>query len=91
MFRVVYANAPEPRPRPRPKKKKAPAIDLRSRLLVNTRELQSLLGCGRPMATELGAQAGAKVMLGRKVMWNVAAMQKHLDGIAEAQRPVLLR
>lgn len=95
MFRVVYFNKYEqksrPKPRPRPKKKKAPTIDLSSRLLVNTGELMLLLGCGRPMATEIGEQAGAKIMLGRKIMWNPSAVKMYLDSIAKAQRPILLR
>lgn len=95
MFRVVYSNKYEqksrPKPQPRPKKKKAPTIDLSSRLLVNTRELQAMLGLGRPLATEIGEQAGAKIMLGRKIMWNPSAVRMYLDSIAKAQRPILLR
>lgn len=86
MFKVVYPYKPQPQPR----KKKA-AVDLNNRLLVNTHELMAALGCGRPSAIEIGTEAGAKVMLGRKVMWNLAAVRKHLDSTAEAQRPVLLR
>lgn len=92
MFRVVYLNKSQPRPQPQKKKtKKAPAIDLTNRLLVNTQELMLLLGCGRPMAAKIGEEAGAKIMLGRKVVWNVTAVKKHLDRIVEVQRPVLLR
>jgi len=49
------------------------------------------LGCGRPSAVDFGIEAGAKVMLGRKVMWNLAAVRKYMDSIAEAQRLALLR
>jgi len=76
---------------PKKKKENAPINELNQKLLVNTSDLMRLLSCGRPYAVKTGTEAGAKVMLGRKVMWNVAAVQKHLDRIAEAQRPALLR
>lgn len=91
MFRVVYPNKSQSRPQPQSKKKKAPTIDLNNRLLVNTHELMLMLGCGRPSAIEIGTEAGARMMLGRKLMWNLAAVRKYLDNTAEAQRPVLLR
>lgn len=78
--------------KPKKHKKETTSIaDLNCKLLVNTRELMTLLGCGRPMAVELGTEAGAKMMLGRKIMWNLAAVRRYLDSTAEAQRPVLLR
>lgn len=86
MFKVVYPYKPQPQPR-----RKKTTVDLSNRLLVNTHELMVVLGCGRPSAIEVGTKAGAKVMLGRKVMWNLAAVRKHLDSTAEAQLPVLLR
>lgn len=86
MFKVVYPYKTQPQSR-----KKKTAVDLYNRLLVNTHELMLVLGCGRPSAIEVGTEAGAKVMLGRKLMWNLAAVRKYLDSTAEAQRPVLLR
>lgn len=86
MFKVVYPYKPQPQPR-----KKKTAVDLNNRLLVNTHELMTTLGCGRPSAIEVGTKAGAKVMLGRKVMWSLTAVRKYLDSTTEAQRPVLLR
>lgn len=86
MFKVVYPYKTQPQPR-----KKKTAVDLNNRLLVNTHELMLVLGCGRPSAIEVGTEAGAKVVLGRKLMWNLAAVRKYLDSTAEAQRPVLLR
>ena len=86
MFKVVYPYKTQPQPR-----KKKTAVDLNNRLLVNTHELMLVLGCGRPSAIEVGTKAGARVMLGRKVAWNLAAVRRYLDSTAEAQRPVLLR
>lgn len=86
MFKVVYPYKTQPQPR-----KKKTAVDLNNRLLVNTHELMLVLGGGRPSAIEVGTRAGARVMLGRKVAWNLAAVRRYLDSTAEAQRPVLLR
>lgn len=77
---------------PKPKKKEpAPITDLNQKLLVNTPDLMRMLSLGKPSATKLGEEAGAKVYFGRKVMWNVAAVRKHLDSIADDHHPVLLR
>lgn len=77
-----------------PAKKKNETVsisELNQKLLVNTPDLMRLLSCGRPMAVKIATEAGAKVPMGRKIMWNVAAVRKHLDSIANDQRPVLLR
>ena len=77
--------------KPKKKKESASVNELNQRLLVNTSDLMRLLSCGRPKAIEVGTKAGAKVMLGRKVMWSVAAVQEYLDSITDNQRPALLR
>lgn len=87
-FQAMLITATRPK---KPKKETAPITDLNGKLLVNTCELMTLLGCGRPSAIEVGTKAGAKVMLGRKVMWSLTAVRKYLDSTTEAQRPVLLR
>ncbi len=88
MWRTVLITGNPP---PKEKKENTPINELNQKLLVNTSDLMRLLSCGRPMAVEIATEAGAKVMLGRKVMWNVAAVRKHLDNIADDQRPALLR
>lgn len=49
------------------------------RLTVTTEELQSLLGCGRKTTLEIGEQAGARVQLGKRVLWNVDKVKVYLD------------
>lgn len=49
------------------------------RLTVTTEELQSLLGCGRKTTVEIGEQAGARVQLGKRVLWNVDKVKVYLD------------
>lgn len=52
-------------------------------LTVSTEGLQSLLNSGRNTAVEIGMAAGAKVVIGRRVLWNVSKIQKYLDCIPE--------
>ena len=52
-------------------------------LTVDTAGLQSLLSAGYPTAGEIGVAAGAKITVGRRVLWNVSKIQKYLDEISE--------
>lgn len=53
------------------------------RKTVDTFELQSMLGCGRKGAVDVGTAAGARVQIGRRVFWNVKKVQQYLDAISE--------
>ncbi len=52
------------------------------KLAVDTNGLQSLLDCGRATAVEIGGQAGARIEVGKRLLWNVSKVQKYLDTIA---------
>lgn len=64
-------------------KKPTPVADLGQQMLVNTADLQRLLGVGRPAAKSIGEAANAKVCIGRKVMWRTGAIKKYLDDTAD--------
>ncbi len=49
---------------------------------VNTKELQAMLSSGRQTALEIGTAAGARIQIGRRVLWNVSKVQKYLDQIS---------
>ena len=53
------------------------------RIVINTDELQAMLGCGRPKTVEIGRAAGARIQCGRRVLWNVKKIQKYLDSLSE--------
>lgn len=57
-----------------------PAVECVS---VSTEKLQDYLGCGRSAATEIGKRAGAKIKIGKRVLWNMSKIQKYLDTISE--------
>lgn len=53
-----------------------------NQVTVTTENLQNILDCGRPTAVEIGTLAKARIEVGRRVLWNVAKIQKYLDSIA---------
>ncbi len=52
------------------------------KLTVDTTELQSLLGCGRSTAVQIGMQAKARIQIGKRLLWNVSKVQNYLNAIA---------
>lgn len=57
-------------------------IDLSIRILINTWELQALLGCGHASAVKIGTEAEARVEIGKRVFWNREKIQKYLFSIS---------
>ena len=64
-------------------RKTASIEDISECKTVDSLGLQRLLMVGRTTATEIGKAAGARVQVGRRVLWNVAKIQKYLDSISE--------
>lgn len=52
-------------------------------LTVSTRGLMALLSCGKPTAIKVGTAAQAKIVVGRRILWNVQAVQRYLNIAAE--------
>lgn len=50
---------------------------------VDTPRLQKILSAGHRTAVQIGTEAGARVKVGRRVLWNVDKIQKYLDRISE--------
>ncbi len=50
---------------------------------VDTEKLQGLLMVGRNMAIKIGTDAGAKIKVGRRVLWNVGKIQEYIDSMSE--------
>lgn len=60
-------------------------IRLCDKLCVDTIELQTLCGCGRAGAIKLATEAGARIQLGKRVLWSVPKLQTHLEKISGAE------
>lgn len=52
-------------------------------LAVCTTTLMKMLNCGKPTAIKIGTAAGAKIVIGRKILWNPRIIRQYLDNIAE--------
>ena len=50
---------------------------------IDTAGLQEMLSSGRKTAVEIGTAAGARIQVGRRVLWNVDKVQAYLDVISE--------
>ena len=57
-------------------------INVSDKLSVNTKELQSMLSCGRSTALQIGTDANARVNVGKRVLWNVEKIQTYLNTIS---------
>lgn len=56
---------------------------LGDRVTLTSDELALFMGCGRKAAVSAGMEAGARVQIGRRVLWNVKKLQKYLDSISQ--------
>lgn len=54
-------------------------------LTVDTVGLQELLNAGIKTSTEIGTAAGAKIYVGRRVLWNVSKIKAYLDKISTGE------
>lgn len=64
------------------RKKKTDYAEPMNKLCIDTAELQELLCSGRKTAVEVGTAAGAKIRVGRRVMWNTKKIAEYLDQIS---------
>jgi hypothetical protein len=56
-------------------------IDLSRKITVDTAELQQLLSVGRKTAVLIGCNAGAKVLVGKRVLWHVKRIDEYLYNV----------
>lgn len=49
------------------------------RMSVSTEELQLMLGCGRKTAVCIGTEAGARLDVGKRVLWVVDKVQRYIS------------
>lgn len=56
---------------------------LSDRITVSAETLAGMFDCGRATAVKIGEDAGARIKIGRRVLYNVSKIQKYLDSISE--------
>ncbi len=53
--------------------------DHQNKLTVNTSSLACMLDCGRASAVRIGEEAGARIQIGKRVLWNVEKVRTYLN------------
>lgn len=53
------------------------------KIAVDTKELQAMLSCGRDTAVKVGTDAGARIQIGKRVIWNVEKVQDYMNKLSE--------
>lgn len=53
-------------------------------ITVNIETLAEMLNCGRATAVKIGTDAGARIQIGRRVLFKVSVVEKYLEEIAGA-------
>lgn len=48
------------------------------KILIDTEELKQMLSCGRKSAIGIGEKCEAKVLFGRRVLWNVQKIKERV-------------
>lgn len=56
---------------------------LENRITLSTEDLMDVLSCGICTARKIGEAAGAKIVIGKRVLWSVDKIKAYLDSIAE--------
>jgi hypothetical protein len=51
-------------------------------ILTDTKGLRELLGSGLATARRIGEEAGAKIRIGKRVLWRVDLIEEYLDTLA---------
>ena len=65
------------------KKTRVPMItSLSGKCTITTQELQFYTGAGKETAIKIGIAAGARIKIGRRVLWNVEKVRRYLDEVS---------
>lgn len=64
------------------KKTMSRSTPIENRLTVTTDELAGILSCGRSTAVKVGEAAGAKIVIGRRILWNTEKVRVYLDKVS---------
>lgn len=63
--------------------KKTTERETTEQIAVDIQKLSAMLSCGLATARKIGEQAGAKIIIGRRVLYSVDKVRNYLDCITE--------
>ncbi len=56
--------------------------DSEKRIAVDIEALSGMLSCGRDTARKIGEDAGARICIGRRVLYSVSKVEKYIDDMS---------
>lgn len=59
--------------------------DAINRLAVDINELAAMLSCGKATARKIGESAGAKMKIGRRVLYSINKIENYIENVSEGQ------
>ena len=51
-------------------------------IAVDIEQLAAMLGCGKTTARQIGESSGAKITIGRRVLYSVSKVERYVEAIA---------
>lgn len=65
--------------------RKTKTTEAGNKVSVNAETLAKILDCGRPTAMKIGEAAGARIQIGKRVLYKVDRIERYLDGLADSE------
>lgn len=62
---------------------KTKTMENTKKVTVNAENLASMLDCGRVTAVKIGTDAGARIQIGKRVLFKLDKVEKYLESLAE--------
>lgn len=63
--------------------RKTKTAETSNKVSVNAETLAKILDCGKPTAMKVGEAAGARIQIGKRVLYKVDKIERYLDSLTE--------
>ena len=63
--------------------RKTNTMEIENKIMVSVENLAKMLDCGRVTAVRIGTEAGARVQIGKRVLFKMDKIERYLDSLAE--------
>ncbi len=65
--------------------RKTKTAETNNKVSVNAETLAKILDCGKPTAMKVGEAAGARIQIGKRVLYKVDKIERYLDSLTEKE------
>ncbi len=65
--------------------RKTKTAETSNKVSVNAETLAKILDCGKPTAMKVGEAAGARIQIGKRVLYKVDKIERYLDSLTEKE------